>query len=160
MSSGLSLKANTTDVSSTISEVIVSLEGKVSQNDFNTMLRDYVLNSELQYLLSNKANLDDIKTVLDTRSNGHEVRKEMSTVNDRLDDLYRDINKKFSNYVPQREFQALLTTVDQKANLQEITEELNTKANKQSVSNALHKKANRAEIEALLARKAETVNKV
>lgn len=108
--------------------------------------------------MSTKANHDDIKAIMDSKLNTHELKAELSSVNDRLDDLYRDVNKKLSNTISQREFQSLMMTVDQKANLTEMNEQLESKANKQTVSNALHKKANRAEIEALLARKAEIVN--
>ncbi len=159
MTSGLAGKANTTDVTSTISDLIASLEGKISLDDCHTILRDYVLRSDFQYIVSNKASLDDIKNIVESRVSGHEIKKELSGVNDRLDDLWRDVNKRLSNYVPLRDHQTLVAAVEQKANLNDMNEQLENKANKQSVSNALHKKANRAEIEALLARKVESVTR-
>lgn len=155
VNSGLSLKANTTDVSGTISEIIASLEGKISLDDCQTILRDYVLRSDFQYIVSNKASLDDIKRIIESQVSGSEVRKELNSVNDKMDDLWRETNKKLTNYALQKDFQSLAAQVDQKANLSEMNEQLENKANKQSVSNALHKKANRAEIEVLLSRKVE-----
>ena len=107
--------------------------------------------------MSNKASLDDIKRIIESQVSGSEVRKELNSVNDKLDDLWRETNKKLTNYALQKDFQSLAAQVDQKANLSEMNEQLENKANKQSVSNALHKKANRAEIEVLLSRKVEAV---
>ena len=152
------MKANTTDVSGTISEIIASLEGKISLDDCQTILRDYVLCSDFQYIISNKASVDEIKRIIESQVSGNEVRKEINSVNEKLDDLWRETNKKFTNYALQKDLQSLSAQLDQKADLAEMNEQLENKANKQSVSNALHKKANRADIEVLLSRKVEAVN--
>ncbi len=158
MNSGLALKANISDVSRTIAEVVTNLEGKPSTEDLLSLLKDYVLRSDFQYLLSNKASIDEVKTLLEGRVSTQEFRSETTAISNRLEDLYKDSSKKFANLVSQREFQALSANVEQKANLNEMMEQLESKANKQSVANALHRKANRADVEALLARKADIVS--
>jgi hypothetical protein len=67
LNSGLSLKANISDVSRTIAEVVTSLESRISVDDFQTMLKDYVLRSDFQFILSNKAGIDEVKTLLESR---------------------------------------------------------------------------------------------
>jgi hypothetical protein len=152
------LKANISDVSRTIAEVVTNLESKPSTEDILSILKDYVLRSDFQYLLSSKASIDEVKTLLENRVSTQEFKSETTALNNRLEDFYRETNKKLANLVTQREFQALSATVDQKANLNEMMEQLESKANKQSVANALHRKANRADVEALLARKADIVS--
>jgi hypothetical protein len=151
----LSLKANISDVSKTIAEVVTSLENKISVDDIHTVLRDYVLRSDFQFLMSNKAGIDEVKTLLETRVSEQDFRGEVMNISSKFEDLYKETQKSRTNYVNQREFQALCATVDQKANLNEMNEQLESKANKQSVANALHRKSNRSDVEALLARKAE-----
>lgn len=152
------MKANISDVSRTIAEVVTNLESKPSTEDILSILKDYVLRSDFQYLLSSKASIDEVKTLLENRVSTQEFKSETTALNNRLEDFYRETNKKLANLVTQREFQALSATVDQKANLNEMMEQLESKANKQSVANALHRKANRADVEALLARKADIVS--
>ena len=47
LNTGLSLKANISDISRTIAEVASSLDGKISFDDVQLMLKDYVLKSDL-----------------------------------------------------------------------------------------------------------------
>ena len=49
---GLSLKANINDVSRTIAEVASSLDTKISYDDLQTIMKDHVLKSDFQYLMS------------------------------------------------------------------------------------------------------------
>ena len=158
MSSGLSLKANISDISRTIAEVASTLDSKLSFDDCQTILKDYVIKSDFQYLLANKASIDEVKSLLDSKASLQELKSEISSIYQKTDDNYREINKRFSNTVNNRDFQALSSAVETKANLTEMNEQLESKANKQSVSNALHRKANRSDVESLLARKADIVN--
>jgi len=107
--------------------------------------------------MSNKANIDEVRTLMETRVSTNEFKNEIASIASRIDELSKDQHKKSGNYVTLREFQALQSAVDQKVNISEFNEQLETKANKQSVANALHRKANRADIDALLARKADIV---
>ena len=152
------MKANISDISRTIAEVASTLDSKLSFDDCQTILKDYVLKSDFQYLISNKASIDEVKTLLDSKASLLELKSEIGLIYQKTDDINREINKRFSNTVNNRDFQALSSIVDTKANLIEMNEQFESKANKQSVSNALHRKANRSDFESLLARKADIVS--
>lgn len=155
LNTGLSLKANINDVSRTVNEVAASLDSKLSFEDIQSILKDYPIKADLQYLLSQKVGLEDFRGVLDQKASIHEYKSDIATLSTRLEETQRDLFKKIGSLASQRDLQQVQEGLDQKANLTEVTEALDTKANKQSVSNALHRKANRADIDSLLTKKAE-----
>jgi DNA-binding IscR family transcriptional regulator len=156
LNSGLSLKASISDITRTIAEVASSLETKLSFDDCQSILKDnYISKSDFQYLMSNKASIDEVRNLMDSKISASEFKLENNSLHQKWDDIYKDLNKKISNCVNSRDFQALTATVEIKANLAEMNEQLESKANKQSVANALHRKANRSDVESLLARKAD-----
>lgn len=149
------MKANVNDVSRTINEIATSLDSKISFDDMQTLMKDYVPRSDLQYHLSNKVGIEDIRNLLDNKANNHELKSEISSLANRIEDSQRDIYKKLSTVASQRDIQQIHEALDQKANLLETNEALEAKANKQSVANALHRKANRSDIDTLLSKKAD-----
>jgi hypothetical protein len=144
-------------VSKTVAEVASSLDGKMSYDDCQTILKDYVLKSDLQYLLSNKVSIDELRNLLDNKASSNELKGELNGLNLKFEDLQRELNKKTGTLASLREIQAIKESLDLKANLADMNEALETKANKQSVANALHRKANRSDIDSLLSRKADVV---
>lgn len=61
LNTGLSLKSNISDVSRTISEIASSLDGKISYDDVQLMLKDYITRTDFQYSLSSKLSVEDMK---------------------------------------------------------------------------------------------------
>ena len=53
---GLQLKASLSDVQRTISEISNLLDSKVSTGDINNIRKDFVLKSDLSYILNDRPN--------------------------------------------------------------------------------------------------------
>lgn len=77
----------------------------------------------------------------------HEINLELSSINSKVEEIYRDLSKRMSNCALQKDFTYLQTMMETKANIDDINESLQNKANKQSVANALHRKANRSDLD-------------
>ena len=56
-----------------------------------------VSKSDLQYLLSNKISVEEMQKVLENKANSHEINIEISSLNSKLDEIYRDLSKRLSN---------------------------------------------------------------
>jgi hypothetical protein len=59
------MKANVNDVSKTIAEVSSCLDGKLSFDDTQILLKDFCLKSDVHYLLSQKVGIDEMNENLD-----------------------------------------------------------------------------------------------
>lgn len=159
LNSGLAMKSNVTDVSKSVSELHNLIDrSRSNHDDVSLLMKDYVQKSDFQYVMAQKANVDELRTLLEAKVSQSQFNHELDLVGQKFDELHKEYQKKLSNQVSSREFQALSATVDQKVSVTEFNEQMEQKANKQSVANALHRKANRADIDALLARKAEAVS--
>lgn len=157
LSSGLSLKANISDISRTISEVTSSLETKLTYDECQSMLRDYVLKSDFQYSMSTKASVEEVKSFLESRVSTHELKQEINSLYDKFDDWYSEINRKLSSFAHQRELENVKSLLDMKANIDYVNEGLESRATKQSVNSSLQRKANKSDVEAMLLQKADAV---
>lgn len=135
------------------------MEGKLSFDDCQLLLKDYVMRSDFQYLMSNKVSIDEVKSLLNGKVGDEDLKSDLNSIYNKYDDWYRDVNKKLSACALQRDFDALAATVDLKASIAEVNEGLDGKANKQSVTNALQRKANKTDFEALLAQKVDAVRR-
>lgn len=151
------MKANNSDVTRTVNEIVSSLEGKISFEDAQALLRDYTTKTDLQYQLSHKISVEEIKGLLETKVSTHEFKNELINLDNKIDDFNRDSNKKISGVATQKDIQTILESLELKANMSDLQEGLESKANKQSVANALHRKANRSDVDQLLAKKADSV---
>ena len=65
LANGLALKANVADVSKTVAEVANNIECRVHESQLVRELSDKINKSDLQYLLANKANIDEVKSMVD-----------------------------------------------------------------------------------------------
>lgn len=110
---------------------------------------------DLQYMLSNKVSLEELSRVLVQKSNVHEVNMELTQLNQRIDEMSKDFNKRLVSGALQKDLAYLTTVVDKKADVDYVNESLSQKANKQSVANALHRKANRQDVDELLQSKVD-----
>ena len=61
------------------------------------MLEDKVSKQDLQYSLANKVSVEELSRVLMTKSNIHEINLEMSQMNQRIDEIVKDYNKRLAN---------------------------------------------------------------
>lgn len=157
MNSGLALKANISDVSRTIADVVASLDGKLSVEDCQGILKDYALTDDVQYLLANKIGKDEIRSLTENKISLQDFRREMDMLDDKLTDLYNETQRKLSTVVTQREFQSLNFALDQKVDISHLNQELESKADKQIIEKALSKKLNRGDIDSVLVKKADLV---
>ena len=155
VNAGLSLKANVADVSRTIAEVASTCESKLSFEEVQNLLDDKVSKADLQYLLSNKVSIEELNKVLDHKASAHEVNLELSSLQNKIDELHRDLTKRVQTCALQKDLAYLSTVLETKASVDDMNEALQSKANKQSVANALHRKANRTDVDQLLEGKAD-----
>ncbi len=144
-------------MSRTIAEVVANLDGKLSASDLHAILKDYALNDDLQYLLSNKASKEEVRSLNDNRVNLQDFRREVDAIDDKLTDYYNETSRKFSSLATQRDFQSLTSMLEQKVSVSKLNEELELKADKSTVEKALTKKINRGDMDTVLAKKADLV---
>jgi len=155
LNTGLALKSNISDVSRTIADIASSLDGKLSVSDCHAILKDYALNDDLNYLLSNKVNKEEIRALTDNRVGLQDFRREVDRMDDKLTDFYNETQRKFSSLATQRDFQNLTSMVESKVSVSQLNTELELKADKQTVEKALNKKINRSDMDSILAKKAD-----
>lgn len=155
LNSGLAIKANISDVTRQVSDLMASYEGNIRIQEIRDLLEDKVSRNDLQYLLSYKVSVDEMRTALDSKANLRDVDAELKAIRVGIEHTESEILQRIHQCVTQRDLNQVYTLLDTKANAQEMNDALNSKANKQSVANALHRKANRSDMDALLARKVD-----
>ena len=74
MNTGLSLKANVSDVSRTIAEISSQIDSKISFDDLQLVMKDFVQKSDMQYFLSSKVSLEEMRSMLENRSYSQDLR--------------------------------------------------------------------------------------
>lgn len=130
VTSALLQKANISDVSRTVADIQNCLDDKISRDDLHRYLDDRVSKQDIQYMLSNKVSIEELQRVLQTKSNVHETNLDISQLNQKLDDMLCDLNKRINNCANQKDFAFLNTVVDKKADIEYLNEMLSQKANK------------------------------
>ena len=103
------------------------------------MLKEFVLKTDAQYLLSSKVSIDEVRSLMDNKASQAETKSEINILNNKLEEFQQEFLKKIPNFVSQKDLDKVLTIIDSKADLAEINTALETKANKNSVASALHK---------------------
>ena len=76
MNTGLSLKASVQDVSRTVAQIAQTLDDKVSFEDCQTLLKDYVIKADFQYLMSSKVEIDEMKKYMETKLEMTDFKRE------------------------------------------------------------------------------------
>ena len=99
--------------------------------------------------------IEELNKVLEHKASAHEFNLELSSVQNKLDELHRDFTKRLQSCAQQKDLAYLSTVMETKASIDDMNEALQAKANKQSVANALHRKANRTDVDQLLESKAD-----
>lgn len=115
-------KANINDIGKAVSEITCNLESKISFEDLQTILKDYIGKSEVLYLLSTKVSLDEVRQLLETKMNQGELRRELNTLSQKVDDVYKEISKKGQRYVKKEDFEVISSQLEQKASLIDFQE--------------------------------------
>ncbi|EAR92032.3 hypothetical protein TTHERM_00105270 (macronuclear) [Tetrahymena thermophila SB210] len=159
LNTGLSLKANVSEVGRQVSALATSVDNKIAFEDVQLILRDYALKSEVAFQISQKTNEDDVKRIVSNSQVDNELNDQIQVLGARLDEFQREyaksqINNNFQNQV-MKDVEFIIGQLDTKANISDVQEALETKANKQSVANALHRKANRTDIDVLIEKKVD-----
>jgi len=130
MQANFAVKANVADVSRTIADIQVSLEARMSPEDVRNMMEDRITKDDIQYMLSNKVSLEELSRVLVQKSNIHEVNLELNQLNQRIDEISKDFNKRLCTGALQKDLAYWSTVVDGKSDLDYVNESLSQKANK------------------------------
>ena len=65
-----------------------------------------------------------MQKVLENKANMHEINIEISSMNSKLDEIYRDLSKRLSNCALQKDFNYLTSVLETKANVDEVNESL------------------------------------
>ncbi len=91
------LKVSTGDVSKMIAEMQHSNSQKPSFDDVSLMLRDYLLKTDAQYLLSSKVTIDEVRQLLDGKASSAETKSELHLLSGKLEDF----RSEFLRQVPQ-----------------------------------------------------------
>lgn len=100
----LSLKANVSDVSRTIAELQLQLDKKLGQEDLMRFSDDRVTKTDLHYMLSNKVSIEELTRVLQSKSNIHEVNMDISQLNQKIEEILKDFNKRLQNCALQKDY--------------------------------------------------------
>lgn len=58
------------------------------------MIDEKVSKKDLSYLLSNKVSVEELRKVLENKANAHELNLELQHLNSKVEDMFRDVNKK------------------------------------------------------------------
>ena len=90
----------------------------------NRNLEDFVTKSDIQYMLSNKVSVEELTRVLQSKSNVHEVNMDINQINQKVDELMKDTNKRLQNCALQKDCAYLQTIIDKKSDLDYVTESL------------------------------------
>ena len=143
----LTNKANQDEVSKYIADLITEVDKKADRKAVDGLIP---LN-DVQRMMADKASLGDITNLLDTRARSMNVDTEIRALNDRIDDMHRELLRRIEHLPTFAE----LERVESKFDSNELSELLDRKANKQSVANALHRKVNRDDVEEALQAKAD-----
>lgn len=93
-------------------------------------MEDRVTKQDLQYMISNKVSIEELTRVLQTKSNVHEVNMDLTQINQKIEEILKDVNKRITNCALQKDFAFIQSMVDKKADLDFVTESLSQKANK------------------------------
>ena len=99
--------------------------------------------NEMNLILSNKISIEEFGRIIDSKSNAHEVSSMVQSLDDKIQDVYSDLNKRISASASQKDLSYLSLLLDKKANSDDVNESLQQKANKTTVSNALGRKVNK-----------------
>ena len=67
---------------------------------------------------------------MENKANMHEINIEIQSLNQKVEEIYRDTSKRLSNCALQKDFNYLQGIIETKANVDDINEALNNKANK------------------------------
>lgn len=117
-------KVNVSDVSKMMADLQSAMEEKQSAADVTRMLDDKVTKQDLQYMLSNKVSLEELSRVLLQKANVHEVNLELSQMNQRLEDLAKDVNTRMQSTALQKDVAYMGTMLDKKADLDFVNDAL------------------------------------
>ena len=96
------------------------MESKISSAEVQTLLKNYATIGELQSGLRDKVNLQEIKIMLDQKDDIGILSNEIQSLQDELETVFRDLNKKISELPSDQDFAMLQKQVGQKAGIQEL----------------------------------------
>ena len=111
------------------------------------MMEDKMSKSELQYLLTNKVSIEELRTLLEAKWNTHEVNQKLQLMDSKIEQWLDDFKSKCRGFALQKDLSHVIVQLDLKADLNDVNESLSGKANKTTVANALHRKANKSEVD-------------
>ena len=147
----MSSKANVSD----LNDVQTLVESRNTYIEIQSQLDEKVSLSEVHRLISSRPSTDEVKNMLDAKLDFREVETDILTLNNRIDDMQRELIRRIENCASISEMDTITRQLAEKPNVTEMEEALQTKANKQSVANALHRKVNRSDMETALSTKAD-----
>ncbi len=162
LNSGLTQKANVSDVSRTVATVAATIEARASVEDVQALLEDRVTKRELQRAVEDKVGLNDVRAVVEKCVSRDEFGVEIQNVLGKMEELRKALSAKTAASANIRDVEELKAQLEQKANITDVNSGLQQKASKESVANALKRKVNVADLELALNKKAETedVNRI
>jgi hypothetical protein len=99
--------------------------------------------------------IEELRTLLENKSNVHEVNHKIQMVDSKLEKYLDDIRGKQKSFALQKDLSHVIVQLELKADLNDVNESFSNKANKTTVANALHRKANKGETEDVLKEKVD-----
>ena len=143
-------KAERREVDQLFTELQRSVEKKASRLD----VEDKVSLPDIKRIMSEKASVEEVANLIETRVRTASTEENIQQINDRVDDMHRDLLRRIESLPTSEELNAMKTRMGD-INASDLDELLEGKANKQSVANALHRKANKADVDTVLSQKAD-----
>lgn len=152
LNTGLSLKANQSDLGHVVSDITSKLERKISYEEIRSLLDDKVNRDEFSRTVSGLTPIESFMALNSSKLEMSEFQSEMYVVNKTIDEMSIELSHTRANT---REIERLFDIMDTKANTAFVNTELDERPTKEAVQTQLMQKANRSEMESSLSRKAD-----
>lgn len=77
---------------------------------------------ELQYLLTNKVSIEEVRTLLDGKANIAEVGEDIQQLTLKIEDRYTDLKEKINWMAQVKDLSSLIVAIEAKADITEVNE--------------------------------------
>jgi len=151
----LSQKVSSSELAGHLADIQAVIESRGPLMDLQAQLEQKVSRSDLSFLLGSRPTVDEVKTLMEGKVTSREMDAATQMLLSKLEDSTKDLSRRISTCAQERDFRALESVLQEKANQSDVEEALNDKAGKQMVSTALSRKANLSDVEVMLSSKAE-----
>ena len=151
----LSQKVSSSELTGHLADLQALIESRGPLMDLQTQLEQKVSRSDLTFMLGSRPTAEEVKTLVDAKVARRDLDAAADMILAKLEENTRDLSRRIANCALERDFRAIESVLQEKANVTDIEEMMNEKASKQMLSAALARKVNISDLEMMLSTKAE-----